>query len=308
MSNQSKSRSKKRLPRLKRVPVEQRPPLYMKDRDIDIIRTIYKYRALTSDQIERLLFVEPGKPKPKNSRCNVRLQALFHHEFIFRDEQPRKVHEGRKPLIYFLDKRGAEFLAELDGRDVSEIEWKPSYNDVKSDFLDHTLATNDVRVDIALACQLKGYQLINWIDETTLRSDETREYVYLDTGRGTKQRFALVPDGYFTIEADGGRFHTLLEIDMGTQSGTVIKRKVRSYLHFEKSGRYKAKYGVKSTMRVLFVTKGDIRTENLRKVAEENEGQHRFWFTTFDRITANSFFHDPIWRVAGRDKVQAFIT
>jgi len=35
----------------------------------------------------------------------MRLKLLFHHGYLFRDEQPTKLTEGRRPLVYVLDQK-----------------------------------------------------------------------------------------------------------------------------------------------------------------------------------------------------------
>ena len=150
--------SKRRLPRLSRVADANRVPFRMTARDEEILRAVYRFRVLTSVQIERLLFLTPGKPKPSNTRCNLRLQGLFHHGFLARSEQVQKITDGRKPLLYFLDRRGAEYLAAQDETEVTALDWRPSHNRISPLFLDHLLQTNDVRIDIELACKLhSGY-------------------------------------------------------------------------------------------------------------------------------------------------------
>jgi len=59
-------------------------------------------RALTSEHIRALYF----PTKAGQTHCQIRLKLLFHHGYLFRDEQPTKLAEGRRPLVYFLDQRG----------------------------------------------------------------------------------------------------------------------------------------------------------------------------------------------------------
>ena len=303
--------SRRRLPRLSRVADANRVTFRMTARDEEILRAVYRFRVLTSVQIERLLFLTPGKPKPSNTRCNLRLQGLFHHGFLARSEQVQKITDGRKPLLYFLDRRGAEYLAAQDEIEVTALDWRPSHNRISPLFLDHLLQTNDVRIDIELACKLhSGYSLGQWIDDRALKEHTMREYVVIAGARGQGRRVAVIPDGFFIIQdADDSRYPTLLEVDMGTESSRMIKQKVAAYREFEKSGRYSQKYGAgRATMRVLFVTTSDVRMRNMKRATEAVGGKYNFWFSTFAQVTAESFLHAPIWYVPGYPEPMAFAT
>src|SRR5690348_16432886 len=69
--------TRSRLPRLGRVPEAQRPHFRLTERDRQIIHAVYRYRVLTTNQVESLFFMPiEGKTKSLyNSRCRLRLQA-----------------------------------------------------------------------------------------------------------------------------------------------------------------------------------------------------------------------------------------
>lgn len=58
-------------------------------------------------------------------------------------------------------------------------------------------------------------------------------------------------------------------------------------------------------MRILTVTTGQKRLENLLAITEEVGGKARFWFTTFERILHADILVDPIWNVAGADSLRS---
>src|SRR5690349_4276988 len=96
------SGKKSRLPRLRQEGVEL-PPVRVTVRDAAILAAVYQYRALTTPQIEYLFFTteEPKRKREKISpRCQHRLQLLYHHGYLYRDEQPQKLSEGRLPYVY----------------------------------------------------------------------------------------------------------------------------------------------------------------------------------------------------------------
>src|SRR5690348_8049906 len=68
-------------------------------RDAAICQAVAEYRALTSPQIEKLLFpsATPKSGLKINPRCQSRLQHLFRLGYLTREEQPQKLSEGRLP-------------------------------------------------------------------------------------------------------------------------------------------------------------------------------------------------------------------
>jgi hypothetical protein len=298
-----------------RVPEEQRPRFRLTERDRDIVLAVYQYRVLTTNQIETLFF-RPKEGTPKslyNSRCRLRLQALYHAGYLRRDEQPQKMTEGRKPLLYSLDMEGAKLVSQIYDVPLADLEWRPKAAPVSPFTLEHLLATNDVRVLLQTSVGKHGLEISRWIDDHTLRQKGTTDYVILKSKGGTAQRVSLVPDGYFILENQEVRHHQFLEIDMGTMTGMYAKygrrdwaRKVAAYLEYYRSGKYLERYHTKS-MRVLTVTTSDRRLANLKGVTEKVGGKGRFWFTTFDRLKGADILTDPIWSKAGSSDLHALI-
>lgn len=77
-----------------------------------------------------------------------------------------------------------------------------------------------------------------------------------------------------------------------------FRDKVLAYQAYIASGQYEQRYGTRS-LRVLTVTSGPKRLENLKREAEQVKGGRVFWFTTVDRIAASTVVGTPIWQVAG---------
>lgn len=285
-------------------------------RDKACIKAAYDYRALTSPQIDALLFpATKGRTGTEpSSRCRHRLKLLSrpqvsdHPEtaFFYRGEQPQVLSEGRKHFVYFLAPRGAAVVAALLGCHVEDLDWRDGEHDVRSLFLEHLLATNDVRVAITRAASVYGLSLPVWRDERTLKRDHAKDSVILTGPHGGQQRAAIIPDGYFVLEVGAYRHHQFLEVDRATETGMASEwgrrdwsRKIAAYLEYHHSGKYLERYGTRS-MRVLTVTIGEKRLANLKAITEKIGGRSRFWFTTFARLTADTVLTAPIWDVAGR--------
>jgi hypothetical protein len=312
---------KPRLKLLKRALADQLPPLKLTPRDLAIIEAVYAFRTLTTPQIETLLF--PGNHEqfqfqakyPQSgriNRCRHRLKLLYHHGYLSRQELPTPLTYGRKPLVYFLDKRGQETLCYQYGLEPREIDWQPRYNIVGNSFIDHLLKANDVRVAVTVGAQQQGFILAEWLDDRTLRKQQNKDYVQVTGPQGGKPRkVAVVPDGYFHLQTPQYEFHFLLEIDRSTVVGQYSRwggkdwaRKVRAYIAYftppapGQLSLFGQRFGT-SRLRVLTVTTGQTRLENLKRITEQVGGKGRFWFTTFDAVKPETVLTGPIWQKAG---------
>lgn len=303
---------RKRLPSLRRVASDELPGFRLTLRDIGIIKAIYDYRALTAPQIAALFFHADGD-REVNARCKHRLRMLYHHGYVFRDEQPSKLSEGRKPLVYFLDSRGAEFLT---GQLGEAIQWDRKDNKVSWPFLDHLLATNDVRIAVCLAAVAQGLKINGWVDDKALKSAQMKDLVAIRGEEGGIQKAAVVPDGYFVLDAGEYVYHHFLEIDRRTVTGEATSfgsrdwaRKVRAYLEYYHSGKYEKRYGTKS-LRVMTITTGERRMAHLREITKKigRKGDNAlFWFTTFEHATTAQILTEPIWQRADKDGLHCLV-
>ena len=88
------------------------PRMVLTDRDKAVVLDVHEYRLLSCPQIEKLHF-QPDKGQThmtKTSRCRHRLKLLYHHRYLDRIFIPVGPHEGSRPIVYCLDKRGADLV------------------------------------------------------------------------------------------------------------------------------------------------------------------------------------------------------
>ena len=232
-------------------------PLKMQltDRDKEVIRAIYDYRVLRQEQIQVLFFgTNPGA----KARAQKRLVKLFDHKYIARFFLPTRGGLMSSPILYGLDKRGAELLRLEFGYD--DLHWYSNMKDLKNDFLEHTLAIADFRIAVTLACQKVGYELLTWEGENELRA--SRDEVKIRSPKGHSMSVSIVPDSYFAIATPFGKTHFFLELDRGSMTTGRFRRKVEAYIAYYQQG-YQRRYGTKS-LRVLTVTLRKQRLLNLK--------------------------------------------
>jgi hypothetical protein len=322
-AGQGTNTSKKpRLPRLRRAERALLPGFTLTQRDIAIVEAVRRYRALTAEHIETLFFPQSmvrGR-RQTNSNCETRLRHLYHRGLLLRTEQPQAIGEPRKPLVYWLDRAGAELIATTEGIEFASVGWRPGSHKVGLQFLSHLLDTSTVRVHVVRSAEKHGFTVCEWQDEAALRKAHAADRVTITTPQGTKQDALVIPDSYFVLEVATGAgekrvYPCFVETDRRTVTGQAQNwshgqhdwaKKITTYLAYIRSGKYEARYGSRHG-RVLTVTIGQRRLMNLKAITEEVGGKARFWFTTLEHIRTGDILTDPIWQVATRNTIHSLV-
>ncbi|HEY9078069.1 MAG TPA: replication-relaxation family protein [Anaerolineaceae bacterium] len=280
------------LPRYRRV--TQPPPMVFTERDQHILEAIQAYDGLLSfTQIWRKFF--SGK-----SQAERRMMLLYQHKYVNR---PSLAERRRLPeMIYWLDKRGAELIASLNGADMKDFSWRkePRWFQVE-----HDLAVNDFRIDLEEACKANPQILLEtWTPESDfLAYPDLITYQYND--RTFKRN--IRPDGYFTLVTGKNRIRYLLEIDRSTEDNPrFLREKIIPGLAYIRSSSYQKRFGFNSG-RWLVVTTGERRMRNMLSQAKQGEGKGLFYFTTYEKISTGTILNAPIWRRADRDDLVPMI-
>jgi hypothetical protein len=102
----------------------------------------------------------------------------------------------------------------------------------------------------------------------------------------------LIPDGYFELETAGAPRGMFIEMDMGTETAKVWRKKVSEYLAFAVSGEFQKKFGPPQ-FRVLVVATSARRLLNLSRVISRMTPKI-FWLATLEDIKASGPW-SPIW-------------
>ena len=276
---------------------DQRPkhprPMKLTARDIAIVQAAHHYRVLRQDQLQRLF----GCSKSVMQRVLIR---LYEHGFLDRRFLP--VYAGSSPTLYVFDRKGADLLRTHLGMD--DLVWYNSSKDLKTEFLEHTTAINDVRIAITLASQAAAYELCKWVGENELKAAYDRVPVRSKSGK--VQAVSLIPDGYFVLKTPKGYAHFFLEVDRGTETIGRFKTKIAAYMIYYQNGAYERRYMTKS-MRVISVMTGKKRLGNLKAATEAVGGRHRFWFALLEELEPETILDTTVWSVAGESQRRALI-
>jgi DNA-binding MarR family transcriptional regulator len=284
------------MPKRRRDQRDKQPArMELTARDIEIIHAVYQYRILTQSQIQRLFFGS------KSAAQHV-LARLYHHRLLDRRFLP--VSAGRSPTFYVLDRKGVEVLRSEHG--LVGVKWYNTSKDLAPDFLAHRCAINDFRILVTLAAQAQGYPLLQWINESELRSSQAYDYVTIRSTSGRPIKVSLIPDSYFVLQTPNGKAHFFLELDRKQEELEVFRRKVQAYSTYLQTGGYERRYQSKG-VRILTVVQaegkrqdsGKVRLANLKTLTEKEGGRRRFWFTRLHDLTPDTILTAPVWQVAG---------
>lgn len=270
------------------------PPIRLTKRDLAVIKAVYEYRILTTQQLKTLFF-------PSLHQAYARLAALYHHGFLARQFTGVHADKMNTPILYTLDRRGAELLrAELG----LEVQWSREITRVGRPFLEHTRAINSVRVAVTVACGAPHYQLLAWHGESELKADYERVSVRTPSGRTSL--VPVVPDSYFRLQTPRGVAHFFLELDRGTMTTQRFRTKVMAYQAYYQSGAFQRRYQARG-LRILTVTTSQARAVNLKRATEAAGGAQRFWFALLEQITPHTVLTAPIWMVATKEALEALV-
>jgi hypothetical protein len=287
------SKKRQRAPRNQR---DKNPkPIRITQRDIAILQAIYDYRWLMTEQIYRLFF-------PSLHRAYERMEALYHNGYVGRVFPGENINQMNVAMLYVLDKRGAKVLSEYL---KYEIALDGQARKVKPMFLEHTIAINDVRIAVSLACQKAGWLLLDWQTEAELKANYDR--VALPGRMGQLEAVPLVPDSYFKIDNGNKKpAHFFLELDRNTMAHKRFKAKVLAYNIYAEAGGAEKRFSTQN-YRVLTVTLSEQRAWNLKEMTEKIGGENRFWFTSLDQVNVDTVFDAPVWyRALAKDKRKLF--
>jgi hypothetical protein len=223
------------------------------------------------------------------------MMLLYQHKYVNR---PNYDERRRMPeMVYWLDKRGAEIVASLEGASLSEFNWRkePRWFQVE-----HDLAVNDFRLDLEEACvHNSNVTLETWVPESEFWAYPD-QVVYPFGERQMKRN--IRPDGFFILTIGEHRIRYLLEIDRSTEDNPrFLREKVLPGLAYIRSKAYEERFGHRSG-RWLVVTTGERRLRNMLQQARKAEAKGLFYFTTYDKISVESIVKSPIWQRADRSE------
>jgi hypothetical protein len=257
------------------------------ERDRRILEAIHTHDGLLSfSQLQRMFFT--GK-----SQAEERLKLLYQNHYLNRPDQAQRRHLPE--MVYWLDRRGADLIASLQGVPLKELGWRqePRWFQVE-----HDLAVNDFRITLLEALQSSpDIALENWIPESEFWAYPDK-ITYAYNGQEIKRN--IIPDGLFVLSLNKLRIRFLLEIDRSTEDNPrFLREKILPGLAYLKSPVYETRFGHRSG-RWLVVTTGERRMRNMLLQSKRAGSAGLFYFSIYPSITVENILSAPIWYRADR--------
>lgn len=282
-----------------RKPDKKTMRLGMTERDRRILEDIYLYGGvLTTHHIQALEFA--GLQERQRQE---RLGRLFHNGFLNRTSKAGMAY--CQTMVYWLTAQGAQEVAQtLDQPEVMKQYVKfPKFAEIL-----HDMKIVDIFLVLKQACERTNgeFDIQEWVWERELRRDPPQvEFTTLD---GQLAQHEVVPDGFVVVnrrvaDRQDGFFQSrlLLEVDLSHHSNKKFARdKVLPGTAWIHSKAYQQQYGRKGG-RWLVITKSEEREEYLMKttVQAAKDNAVLWYFTTFERLNAETILTEPIWYRAG---------
>ncbi len=271
------------VPRSRRAP--EQVPFALTGRDVALLLDVWRFRLLTTSQLETLRRADPDASLRFVSRLTLtrRLKGLFHHRFVRRIARPASL--GSQEPVYVLDREGVRALSlwlEEQG-EAADVRAPLPSRLPRAQGLEHLLLVGQARVAFSAAAVLgedesEALKLLEWKS-----SDEARfrvEVAMPGTRRAvsTTQSVTLLPDAGMVLRVTGGgrrtRHIAFLEADRGTEPLATLIGKARAYHAFWKSGGFERAYQSPpgAGFWVLFTVPSKTRSATLLKALREVEG------------------------------------
>lgn len=304
-----------RLPRDERA--KKPPAMRLTERDQAIMVAIWEHEGLLSIEQIMTLF---GMGETAAKR---RLGLLYHNGYIRRRDKSNQ-HKIFKGGVYWLDKKGAEFVAAVKGYDdFKDFRYK---KEPRFQLFNHDLTLNDFRIRLKLDCEalvLSGREGLfgsveEWVSDYEFRQNpDTVTYpepsIRGHMGSSVERKKEIVPDGYGHLivpgTAKGNHFRVLIEVDMATETrkGQFGRDKVLPGVAYLKSTVYRDRFGSQSG-RYLVLTTAERRLAYIKRQTEDYGGEGYFYFSTGERVAAcDNIFTAPIWVADGKTEYEALL-
>ncbi|MEK7128838.1 MAG: replication-relaxation family protein [Patescibacteria group bacterium] len=221
-----------------------------------------------------------------------RLHDLYHAGYVERPPQQVISSLPSGHMVYSLGAKRAEFLFEDAEERAEKIRQIKLNQQTTFPYISHALMIFQFRAVITLALEKEKSEakIVRFRQGVDLKNDlkfrgETPE---------------LVPDGFFTIEQDDGRWHFFLEADRSTMILDRFLGKLKIYWEWWREEKYKERLDV-SRFRVLTITISKERKENLRRIAKNADprktGSNMFFFLSETEYSLKKpeIVLQPIW-------------
>jgi Replication-relaxation len=217
-------------------------------RERNLIETVASLKLVSHAQAAVLLDLGEGASAARIVRR--RLQRLTDLRLLARLERRiGGVRAGSAGYVYYLGPAGQRLIAYWQGRGLTRGRFR---SEPGSRYVRHRLAVSELYVQLAQAASHGRLELLHFEAEP----DCWRAYT-----DGFGGRTLLKPDAYLRLGLGAYEDSFFVEVDLGSESTTVIARKLRAYLAYFQTGVEQTERGV--FPRVLLLTNSRQRAAGL---------------------------------------------
>ena len=242
------------------------------ERERNLIRTLARFRLMTHAQLLVLLDVRQTVSELRVAR---RILARLTEQRVLARLHRRigGVRRGSAGYVYYLGPVGQRLLSYWDGQGLTRGRFRPEPG---GRYVRHRLAVSELYVQ---AVQAQRGGLLDLI------AFDTEPDCWRSMTDGFGGRVTLKPDAFVRVGVGAYEDSYFVEVDLGTESRSVIARKLHTYLDYWSSGQEQQAHGV--FPRVLLVTNTEDRKDALVDVCSHlpAENWQLFTVTTLNRAT-----------------------
>jgi hypothetical protein len=201
------------------------------------------------------------------TRINTRLLALTRAGLLTR--MPVGTVRGGHKFLYSLSRHGAQLVAQP----YRGVPFKTDTVLAGNMFLEHQLRINALYFQLAYQpIPVAGVRLQRW----------------LIFHQAITPEIALIPDAYLELDTPQGPRAMFVEVDLGTESLRIWRRKTQAYLQCALSGAFTARFQ-QPQFGVLVIVPSERRRHTVRGVVAAMTTKI-FWFATFEVLTGDAFW------------------
>lgn len=220
------------------------------ERELEVLRSVERFRFLSARQIEGLVFFEHASPLTAARICRRVLERLTRGGLLRRLERRiGGVNAGSASYVYRLGAVGY--------RVIHEESMRGRLKEPSEESLDHTLEVAQLAVD--LHCIGRG-------EDVELIEAEPEPGCWRGLSLGLEGTQLLKPDLSVVLRSREYEYHWFVEIDRATHSAASVVRKCQLYQRYWNSGIEQDSSGL--FPQVLFITPGTRRQLLLKQKIE----------------------------------------
>lgn len=223
----------------------------------EVLETVGRLHLASHAQLAALLALglsSDGAPASRARQTRRVLQRLAEAGLLARlERRVGCVRAGSSGFVYYLGPAGQRLLAYWQGRGLIRGRTRPEPG---TSYVAHRLAVSQLYVDLCLAEKVGELELLQFDAEP----DCWRIY---QNGFGESVR--IKPDAFVRLGVGAYEERAFVEVDLGSESRTVIARKLRAYSDYYRSGQEQATQGV--FPRVVILVSTEARKAALVDVA-----------------------------------------